>query len=274
MENNITPNETRVQKKSFQWLIVIVGILLLGVILFFVYENIKLKQQLNQSQLKQNSLPVISPLPTIANSVPTLNISPTVSPAKLFLIKLELKSLSNLPPLAIGPQSEFNNLADYLNNVIGLPKKTLTQLYYDTRSSNPYGSNEAPYQSKFYINFNQSIVLKDLYQDQYINLAIAPSNENLLPYLIKSDYCQQDSDCIIGSDMCTNGAFNYYRLYRDPPWGCGPGGYKNNFSWFKWGEHDDKLNCEVELKFDGAKCVNNQCSESNYQKICTNTGNP
>lgn len=227
---------------------------------YLFWQNTLLKQQL--SRLTQASS---SPLPTFS---PSPLASPTVETSSIYSIKLQLKT-SQLPSVGVGQ----GTLVEYLNQVLNLPTKTLTQLFYDS-NSNVYDSNKGPYQSKFYIHFNNALALKNFYADEFIEVTVQPEKNNLLPYLIKIDYCEQDSDCEIGNSICTVGAFNHYRLYHDPPWGCGPASYKDNFSWFVYGNHDDELNCDLDsLKFDGVKCVNSQCAETGYQKVCMDASN-
>ena len=222
-----------------------------------------------------NLAPSKSP-PASSSASPTANLSPTEVPvssptsasSKIYLLKLKLKSDSSIPGVGPVAQSEFLRLTDYVASILKLPEKSVTQLLYDTRITAPYQPENAQFNSTFYTLLNQAAVLSSSYEDQFVTASVQSVDDAFLPYLIKSDYCEKDSDCSLGADMCTQGAFNYYKKYVDPPWGCGPGGYKSTYSWFTWGERDATLNCDVELKFDGAKCINNQCAETGFKKVC------
>jgi len=232
----------------------------MGAIGFFVYS-----QGYLNSILKKG----VTPTPF---STPSANLNPVISPtpsaAKIYLLKLKLKSDSVFPPVGVGQQKDFVKLAEYLNNLLKLPEKSISQLIYDSRESSPYSSNGVLFNSSFYAILNMPTVLNPTAEDQYLSLNIEAVDAAMFPYLVKTDYCEKDADCSLSADICKYGAFNYYKKYVDPPWGCGPGGYKDKYSWFKWGEHDDQLNCEVELKFDGVKCANNECTETAFQKVC------
>jgi hypothetical protein len=252
-------------QKGFAHVLILIFIGLIGAVSFFGYKNYKL-----------NKNPVVSPGPTItAIAAETLTPAPTVPlrtpsvSSKIYLLKLKLKTEASPPPtMADGPGAEIVFLAEYLRRLMSLPKDSINNLLYDVRKPSPYNGEAGPYNSEFYVVFANPQKLDSFYQDQFITLKVELVDNAMLPYLIKNDYCEQDSDCTLRADMCSQGPYNNYQSYRDPPWGCGPGGYKSTYNWFTWGERDEKLNCEVELKFKGSKCEKNSCTDTGYEKVC------
>jgi hypothetical protein len=216
------------------------------------------------------------PLPEETTS-PEASTSPTFSTnttppqstvSKIFLVKFNLKSESNPPPIHDNPNGKYT-LAEYLDVLFKLPTKSTSNVLFDTRSGSPYGTDNAVLKRPYYIILNQPTKLSSSYTDQYLSATTQVVDDAMLPYLIKNDYCEKDSDCSIRAAMCTVGAYNYYQGYHDPPWGCGPGGYKGAYSWFEYGMYDDQLNCNLDsLEFDGVKCDNHICLETGYKKVC------
>ncbi|QQG41279.1 MAG: hypothetical protein HYV90_03855 [Candidatus Woesebacteria bacterium] len=247
------------RQKGLVLLPIAIIITLVGVVGYLVYQN---------TQLQNNIRGSTSPTTVSTTSSPQPTLTPSAIEAKLYLFKFKLKSSNNLPPIPDLPDAKFNSLSDYLSGVLGLPSKSISNLTYDTRSPSPYGQDGAVWSLPFYAILNQPVRLNDTYTDQYLTVYPQVVDDAILPYLIKADYCEKDSDCSVRANMCTLGAFNYYQKYQDPPWGCGPAGYKPEYSWYEYGVVDEKLNCAYELKFDGAKCTNNQCTETGFKKVC------
>jgi hypothetical protein len=219
-------------------------------------------------QLKNLNKPVVSNSTTNVN-LPTPSPDSLYNESRVFLFKFELKSIKNLPPVAENSGKGYHILADYLNNLLGLPDKTITSLVFDIRNNSPYGQVGAVYSIPFYTVLDQPVKLKTSYSDDYLTVYPQVVKKEIVPYLSNMEYCEKDVDCSIRANMCVLGAFNNYQRYTDPPWGCGPAGYKEKYSWYKYGEVDEKLKCTYELKFNSAKCVSNLCTESDYQKVCS-----
>lgn len=188
------------------------------------------------------------------------------SPSKLYSVKIDLKSEDSTPPIRDYPDAKYT-LSEYIEKLLGLPSKSISNLLYDTSHGSPY--DRSVFGKKYYIILNQPTTLDPSYGDQFVTMAIERIDDSLLPFLIKNDYCEQDSDCSISNAGCTVGAFNNYHTYIDPPWGCGPAGYKGAYSTFEYGEYDNELDCNLDsIEFSGSKCQNHVCTETGAKKIC------
>jgi hypothetical protein len=248
--------ETNMKRQGFAAIVVI----FLVVLSVFGY--------LGYKYLKSPPGPLPSESATVSPTViPT--VPPKITLSKLYSIKISLKTETNIPKLGYGTESPgFEKFDDYLESVLKLSPGSISQIIFDFKTTSPYGDATDPFNGTYFITLNKEVTLDKNYSDSFVTIAVSPESYSLLPFLVKNDYCEKDADCNLTSDVCTYGAFNNYRKYIDPPWGCGPGGYKDNYDWFKWGEIDPEMGCAVELKFEGSVCQNNQCSETGMKKSC------
>lgn len=245
--------------------IIIIFLVVLGSFAYFGYKYVKSDKT-----------------PKVTNT-PAASTSPTSSPStnkasKLFHIKFELKSKNNVPKvgyeLGYKPGEGFERFDDYIESVLKLTPGTISQLSFDYKTTNPYGQMEnSQFSQSFYILLNKEVKIEPVMSDSYTSVQVTPTSYSLLPYLVKPDYCEKDTDCNLTSHGCTYGAFNNYRTYIDPPWGCGPGGYKDTYDYVEWGKIDPEMGCAIELEFDGSKCQNSVCTETGVKKVCV-AGSP
>ena len=152
----------------------------------------------------------------------------------------------------------------YLRELFGLPEGKSFSLVYDTGEGDPY---ETRFDFSYYIFINDQLIkLKDKYENENLIVEVANVDPKLMPYLEDSDYCESNEDCVIRSNFCAYGAFNYYQRFIDV-WGCEQGFYP---------EEDEKSLQELcnketehpEVKYTGAKCINHQCVAQGRTVTC------
>lgn len=248
----VAPETPKQKSKLMPILLIVLILAVLGAGGLFAYKNFFVKT------------PEPTPTPETTPATTTDPIDETTINSKIYLLTVRLKSDTVLPPWQTDAETGIKNLAEYLSSVLGLQKDDISSLLYKTTSS-PYSD---PYNTSYYALFQNRQQLDKNYSDKYVSVATELVNEDLLPYLIKNEYCEKDSDCSIRSNMCAVGAYNYYQQFVDGPWGCGPAGYKDIYG-FEYGMYDEIMKCDLDsLKFDGVKCVKNLCTEVGMQKVC------
>ncbi len=250
------------------------AILLLLIFLLLVasgylgYQIYKLNQKLETGDFK-----AVTPSATQSNlslsNETTQTLSTPEEESRTFIIDLKLKNAQQ-PPVGLTAESKFNSLADYLASLVEVDQQI--RVFYNPLTTNPYPRGEETnlFNSSFYLALTKAEELKTNYQDDFLSAEVKPVT-GLYTYLMKNDYCEEDADCMIGASMCTHGVFNHYREYQDPPWGCGPPGYKDGY---RWGTYSDQLDCYTELKFDGARCFKNTCVPVKREVVCTDAQTP
>lgn len=182
-----------------------------------------------------------------------------------FLFYQEFAQKSNVYRITIAKKSPSAELKDVflkedLENIFGLQKETIYNIAYDTREGSPHDKNSSPLNFSYYILIDgKPIRLKSNYENETVVVKTKIVDEKLRPYIVNSDYCEMDYDCVIRNDFCSYGAFNYYHGFYDV-WGCGA-------STMTELECDtpnppnecDSSNCTQEIKYKGVKCLNNKC---------------
>ena len=136
-----------------------------------------------------------------------------------------------------------------LEKILNLPEGYLYQdnprrLTYNTQDGHQINLNIDKFNRDYFLFTDLSIDTDKKYENKYFEMIVVEENPSLIHFIKNRSYCLADDDCFIRYDFCKKGAFNKYHLFRDV-WGCGP--------------NIDENGCEIETKFQEAKCINNQC---------------
>lgn len=165
------------------------------------------------------------------------------------------------------PKAEFIFFRDYLRDLFDL---SIVTMVFDIRKGEPYKTLT---NFSYYILINEENELKDEYENESIIVRTSKIDESLIPYIKNPDYCEKDTDCVIRTDFCAYGAYNYYHAFHDV-WGC-PDLYENEFgcalpepSEECYFGYDEKLECFREIEYTGTKCLNNLCVAKNRTVNC------
>jgi len=112
----------------------------------------------------------------------------------------------------------------------------------------------------------KEVKLESSYEDEQYLVTITPNNSIDINYLYNNKYCQTNSDCLINTYLCNYGASNKYERIRTS-YGCEGNIYdfQNNYY---FGPHDMTLNCNSQVTYQGAKCINHQCVGQNRTIKC------
>jgi hypothetical protein len=158
------------------------------------------------------STAVSSHPPSLAPIIPTL--SPAAAGPAYYL------SLSAKPALATYAGVL---VADVLVQALNLPLVAgqpypISHLRYDISEGNPLsGSLKSQFNFNYYavipglLNLSQ----KQLYDSGLIRVSLEPAGANLLPSLMDTKFCTQDSECLIRVSQCRLGAFNRFEPLTD-----------------------------------------------------------
>lgn len=263
LEEPITPTPKPSPKSKLVPVLVIFLLITLGLAGFFAYKYV------------QNSKTPIPATTATPDPVATETIQPEQVVKRVYVFTPQLKDPATLPPVGEPDANGPRTLAVYITKLLGLNYNEDTvpaelpplKVYYNTSLTTPYGTESNLFVNPLYILLDQPAALKSSYADNYLTATVTPAEE-LLTYLVKNDYCTSDSECSIRSAACTYGAFNNYQVYIDPPWGCGPGGYKEGTNYTPWGTYSEELSCETEMEFGGSKCLQNTCVETEVKQVC------
>lgn len=156
------------------------------------------------------------------------------------------------------PKNTF--LIEILENIFGLPKKSISDIVYDTREGSPHNENSSPLNFTYYILVKgEPVKLKLKYENENVIIKTKIANEKLIPYITDPNYCAINSDCVIRDNFCSYGSFNHYHIFYDV-WGCAAS-TATEFECDTANPPDecDSSNCTQEVKYEGAKCVKNKC---------------
>jgi hypothetical protein len=104
------------------------------------------------------------------------------------------------------------------------------------------------------------------YKTRELSLEITKADPTILPFIKDPSYCNLDTDCSVGENVCSYGSYNKYRELVDL------GGCENVL----YPQEDEKqlsTLCDPkseypEIKYNDSKCISNKCVAQNRQVIC------
>lgn len=215
----IPVSEQPVSEKRFpKWIIIVLITLLFGITSLFAFQNYQHKQQIMQTQL--------TPVPTILSPTP-LPLEPTETESTFeeykayhepdFWYAIEVRQKENAPTPAYYP---YAYLRKPIADVLGLQDHEVIEEIVTDTSTTKWGT----------LNFNGNYFIfvstVNLREERYENSSLIVnvkklSDQDLIPYLVDNNYCEQDPDCTIRrAYYCQYGAFNNFESLKDHESGC------------------------------------------------------
>ena len=109
--------------------------------------------------------------------------------------------------------------SELLATIVGYDEYNESDHYisYD-RNNGPFYTTKNPLYYLALVNLKIS-ESNNSYSDDYYDIEFREIDDGILPYLEDPRYCASNSDCMLGNNFCTVGAFNKYHPYRST-WGC------------------------------------------------------
>lgn len=175
------------------------------------------------------------------------------------------------------PEPEVTFLRWYLEDLFTLSRESISDIVYDTREGSPFYPKYRGLDFAYYIFLGgEPTELRQVYENESVTVRVINVDEKLIPYLKDPDYCEVDTDCVVRTNFCGYGAFNYYHGFHDV-WGC-PVVSETEFECAEperveleeceMGWYDEKMGCERDVEYTGIKCIENKCIAQNRIVKC------
>jgi len=197
----------------------------------------------------------------------TLNqITPTLSPTDYQTYKIKINLLTK-------DVFDFSKFVIYFKQELGI--SDLQHAYTEElkvynipseKYSDIIQSNYSFNNKEFIVLIKNDIDVKNVYQNELYKITLEKDNSTNIQYLMNKYFCQQNSDCQIIQYECSYGAFNQYQQIK-LPFGCEAGIYDYQENYY-FGPDDKILNCDSEVTYQQAKCINYQCVGENRTIEC------
>lgn len=257
---------------SINVLLIVLVVVLAGVVgyLSFIKKDEPIVQQ-----------PASTPLPTQIKMLESLLINAPTSTSNnktqnFYKIKLSLNSGITKPkPFAFDSAYGASSLGNYLIDVLQLGKPSATDSFnkiisfiaYDSTQKFPDGGNK--FSHEYWILLkpgSETLDVKKIYKTNELTAIVSLADQKILPFVSNSSYCEIDSDCAVGGNDCSSGAYNKFRMFYDIV-GCAGLTYPQ--------ENMTEINalCDTgkqypTVQYTGAKCISNKCIAQNRKVAC------
>lgn len=145
----------------------------------------------------------------------------------------------------------YEYISEILNTPINAP------IFYDA-STKEAGRFDRGYYI-FLDSVANNISIDNIYKKGGLSIHVQKVNQEIVPFIKNSNYCENDNDCTIRFDNnCAYGSYNKFSEYLDI-WGCEgilyPQEEQKQFS-----KICDLTKQHIEIKYQRSVCVNNKCS--------------
>ncbi|MDP1688647.1 MAG: hypothetical protein Q8L47_00770 [bacterium] len=257
---------------SVNVLLIVLVVVLFGVVGYFVLlkKDEPIVQQLAPTPLLTQT---IIPEPTLINSTTSINDNKIQN---FYKVKLSLNSGITKPkPYAFDSTYGASSLGNYLIDVLRLSKPVSTESFkkiisfiaYDSTQKFPDGENKFTHDYWILLKPGSAVLdVTKIYKTNELIATISLADQKLLPFVSNPSYCEIDSDCSVGGNDCSSGAYNKFRMFYDI-FGCAGMNYPQ--------ENTKELNamCEIgkqypRVEYTGAKCISNKCIAQNRKVTC------
>ncbi|OGK19854.1 hypothetical protein A3C23_04075 [Candidatus Roizmanbacteria bacterium RIFCSPHIGHO2_02_FULL_37_13b] len=261
-----------INNKYFYSIIIVLVLLLFGAFGYIFLSRDK-PSTTQTSEVSQSSIQPTQLIPTAQEMQKTTEFHNESIESNVYRLELRLKTGASLP---LGSEQSYG-LGNYLLGILELPKSEnysdVLNISYDTTKVKEF--NKFENNNDYYVVLKKgSLIDNKIYEDKYSTIRVVKEDASLSAYLLNSDYCSTDNDCILRFNFCSYGSYNNFSNYADV-WGCGPPSDETGYT---YGICDENKKCITDVKFSGSKCIANKCVGQNREvtckESCSETTNP